>query len=515
MAQKILVNTVQVATVLHIAGSSYDSVREAQLIVAIDSVGGRFADPTPEVLAAAAHARELHNKGQTPSELDGVMIANVTNEASGTVYDDAALPHTGASTVQAAIDWVKAHSGSPLSDSTPSNLGSAAPGDATSVSRANHVHGHGALAGGTLHADVIAGGASGFMPGADKTKLDGIAAATPIQDIFYIGPLGSDTTGNGTEGKPFATLQKAYDTWFPSGTPLTWPEFDRKRIFQILPGTTAATAGNLVAACCNFIIEGFGSIGTVTYDVKSEVMATFTGASANYETNTIHVQGGGGFGWNTSSADSTLITGDFVVSNFNTISRELNLSFEECQVQLKTQARVVPGGVVCPIYIRAIDTVFIYCESGVNALGNMPMTFSLLRDCVFRNQVNATKGSIGFADMQGCYFRRGFVGDPGIASMVSVGVFRGWEVNHLKYAFDVSAYPQELRMDYPTWKYIKEEAAPVLGTCTVKLTDQFGGVSGSRPTGVLPSGMCYFDTTLGRPVWWSGAAWLGADGLAA
>jgi hypothetical protein len=99
--------------------------------------------------------------------------------------------------------------------------------------------------------------------------------------------------------------------------------------------------------------------------------------------------------------------------------------------------------------------------------------------------------------------------------MVSVGVFRGWEVNHLKYAFDVSAYPQELRMDYPTWKYIKEEAAPVLGTCTVKLTDQFGGVSGSRPTGVLPSGMCYFDTTLGRPVWWSGAAWLGADGLAA
>lgn len=34
---------------------------------------------------------------------------------------------------------------------------------------------HGARGGGTLHADVIAGGASGFMSGADKTKLDGIS----------------------------------------------------------------------------------------------------------------------------------------------------------------------------------------------------------------------------------------------------------------------------------------------------------------------------------------------------
>lgn len=34
---------------------------------------------------------------------------------------------------------------------------------------------HGAQAGGTTHADVVAAGASGFMTGADKTKLDGIA----------------------------------------------------------------------------------------------------------------------------------------------------------------------------------------------------------------------------------------------------------------------------------------------------------------------------------------------------
>ena len=36
---------------------------------------------------------------------------------------------------------------------------------------------HGARAGGTTHAAVIAGGASGFMTGLDKTKLDGVAAS--------------------------------------------------------------------------------------------------------------------------------------------------------------------------------------------------------------------------------------------------------------------------------------------------------------------------------------------------
>jgi Major tropism determinant N-terminal domain/Repeat of unknown function (DUF5907) len=42
---------------------------------------------------------------------------------------------------------------------------------------------HGARAGGTLHANVIAGGAAGFMTGADKTKLDGIATgATAYTD---------------------------------------------------------------------------------------------------------------------------------------------------------------------------------------------------------------------------------------------------------------------------------------------------------------------------------------------
>jgi acyl-coenzyme A thioesterase PaaI-like protein len=58
-----------------------------------------------------------------------------------------------------------------------------AEGSATTLARSDHTHAHGNLSGGSLHADVIAAGASGFMTGADKTKLDGIApgaTATPL-----------------------------------------------------------------------------------------------------------------------------------------------------------------------------------------------------------------------------------------------------------------------------------------------------------------------------------------------
>lgn len=42
---------------------------------------------------------------------------------------------------------------------------------------------HGVLAGGTTHADVIAAGASGFMTGADKTKLNGIGTGATVATV--------------------------------------------------------------------------------------------------------------------------------------------------------------------------------------------------------------------------------------------------------------------------------------------------------------------------------------------
>lgn len=52
------------------------------------------------------------------------------------------------------------------------------------VSQADHVHAHGDLPGGTMHAAAIADGAAGFMSGADKAKLD----AVPKNNFDAFGP---------------------------------------------------------------------------------------------------------------------------------------------------------------------------------------------------------------------------------------------------------------------------------------------------------------------------------------
>jgi hypothetical protein len=54
---------------------------------------------------------------------------------------------------------------------------------------------HGTRGGGTLHANVIAGGAAGFMTGADKTKLDAISGTNRGDQTIT---LTSDVTGSGT-----------------------------------------------------------------------------------------------------------------------------------------------------------------------------------------------------------------------------------------------------------------------------------------------------------------------------
>lgn len=68
-----------------------------------------------------------------------------------------------------------------------------ANGTANSLCRSDHQHAHGAQTDGTLHAVVIAGGANGFMSGADKTKLDN---ATPNNSVSTLMSRdGSGTTG--------------------------------------------------------------------------------------------------------------------------------------------------------------------------------------------------------------------------------------------------------------------------------------------------------------------------------
>lgn len=59
---------------------------------------------------------------------------------------------------------------------------------------------HGSRAGGSLHADVIAGGASGFMTGAQATKLAGITASAGIVAIGVTAPVTTTGTSSPTIG---------------------------------------------------------------------------------------------------------------------------------------------------------------------------------------------------------------------------------------------------------------------------------------------------------------------------
>ena len=38
------------------------------------------------------------------------------------------------------------------------------------------------------------------------------------------------------------------------------------------------------------------------------------------------------------------------------------------------------------------------------------------------------------------------------------------------------------------------------------------GATGTRPVAQLTVGQPFFDTTLGQPIWWNGAAWVDATG---
>lgn len=94
---------------------------------------------------------------------------------------------TGVSTAPARADHKH-----DVSTGVPSAIGTTnVEGTATSLARSDHVHGHSSQAGGETHADAIAGGADGFMTGADKTKLDGIEALADVTDATNVAAAGA------------------------------------------------------------------------------------------------------------------------------------------------------------------------------------------------------------------------------------------------------------------------------------------------------------------------------------
>lgn len=124
---------------------------------------------------------------QVTQSVDGFMIASDKSKLDGITPGATNTPLTSSTptaetpgatgAVGTAITAARADHVHALATGTPSSIGTAnAAGTSSSVPRLDHVHAHGAQTDGTLHAAVIAAGASGFMTGSDKSKLDGIAS---------------------------------------------------------------------------------------------------------------------------------------------------------------------------------------------------------------------------------------------------------------------------------------------------------------------------------------------------
>lgn len=158
----------------------------------------------------------------------------------------------GVSTAFARADHIHTFSaGTPSTISTTNSEGTS-----VSFARADHIHNHGTLAGGTLHADVIAAGASGFMTGADKTKLDNIRIA--IQGSF----ANVFGTGTGTE----------YIQWGQVANTTT------TTVNTVLVGQTCT----IVKATCTFVnLTGIGGTGTATFNI-GEIPSGAAPSTANF-----------------------------------------------------------------------------------------------------------------------------------------------------------------------------------------------------------------------------------------
>lgn len=89
--------------------------------------------------------------------------------------------------------------GATLSNATPADLGTAAAGVGTEAARSDHVHAHGNLAGGSLHAVAVASGAAGFLSGADKAKLDAIPGTIPSLTSSPPADIGTTAVGVATD----------------------------------------------------------------------------------------------------------------------------------------------------------------------------------------------------------------------------------------------------------------------------------------------------------------------------
>ncbi len=83
MATKFLLNTTRIGTTTHNAGSTFDTVTEAATIARLESAGGKLVDPTPKIIKAASIAIARRLKGDDVPAVDALMGAAAEGGGGG------------------------------------------------------------------------------------------------------------------------------------------------------------------------------------------------------------------------------------------------------------------------------------------------------------------------------------------------------------------------------------------------------------------------------------------------
>ena len=110
------------------------------------------------------------------TKLDGIATGATNTPLTATPPVDV---NRTAATVGVSTEAARQDHKHDIAVGVPVDIGTAnAQGSASSLALSDHVHDHGNQGGGTLHADAVPG-TSGFMSGADKTKLDNLPSIAP------------------------------------------------------------------------------------------------------------------------------------------------------------------------------------------------------------------------------------------------------------------------------------------------------------------------------------------------
>jgi hypothetical protein len=111
------------------------------------------------------------------------------------------------------------------SAAVPAAIGTAAAGTSPRPANDDHAHAHGDQLGGTLHANAIAGGAAGFVTGAQVTTINRVNDATMTAEIASLDLIVDETEASvqltGDVGKRFAPTHLIVKVLTVTGVPAT------------------------------------------------------------------------------------------------------------------------------------------------------------------------------------------------------------------------------------------------------------------------------------------------------